>query len=524
MGRLLVVYKRVPRNQIADTLLHLRGLFRKFKPANDRESRAQERREIITRNLLSNISRTKEHPTLHTVFEVADAFALTLDGAHRIFGYDLEALREYDSRLNGARTRIIESYSFDRDLSIDLPLQLGSPEAFVKNAMLRELVLNWQTKIPIRALEDKTWRRAGTFYIQVGTEDSLGGGLPPGAIALVEPVSNEELRQPHPKRIYFLQSANGYRCNRCVVARNKLVLIVSGRDNVPNQFVYPEYIRIVGRIRMFALALPVPEYTSLYSLPRSLRKGSLILPWEHASMDRLFAAKHQRFQRTKSELEGVHEVLQEIFHRKVSDRTERRYRHATPSQPHVDVLMQLAISNIARYSDSVGRRRFLLSDMGRFSLDTLLGARHFDDLGDPVMSARPPMPIDRWTELRKEFIEWPLLLSLRLPQLRLQEDQIVRLGETCAIPDVEPEARPGSLLFLNQVAAVPDPNSEMTKTAWSRPIYVFRRGAEIFCGHLQRDGNRYALLWKNKEEVNSVRFSRNELSGLHMVRGIAVPL
>jgi hypothetical protein len=516
------VYKRVPRNQIADTLLHLRSLFRKLKPASDRESRAQERREIVVRNLLSNLSRMKEHPTLHTVKEIADVFALTLDGAHRIFGYDLEGVREYDSLLNGARTRIIESYPFNRDRLIDLPLELGSPEAFLKNAVLRELVSDWQTKVPIRVLEEEA--REGAFYIQVGTEDSLGGGLPPGAIALVEPISAEESRQPYPNRMYLLQSGNGYRCSRCVVKWNKLLLIGSVNSNAPNQFLYPADIRIVGRIRMFALALPVPEYTSLYSLPKSLRKASLVLPWEHASMDRLFATKHQRFQRTETELAGVHGVLEDIFHSRISGRTERRYRHATPSQPHVDILMQLAISNIARYTDSVGGRRLLLSDRGRFSLDTLLNARHLEDLAEPFLSARVPMPIDRWRDLRKQFVEWPLLLSLRFPQLKLQDDQIVRLGETCTISDVEPEVGPGSLLYLNEVAAVPDSNSEMKKSAWGRPIYVLRRGAEIFCGHLQRDGTRYALLWKNKEGVNFIRFSKNELPGLHMVRGIAVAL
>jgi hypothetical protein len=60
------VYRHVPRGQIADALSHLRELFREVKPKNEQERRAHERREVVTKNLLSNLFRTKEHPTLNT--------------------------------------------------------------------------------------------------------------------------------------------------------------------------------------------------------------------------------------------------------------------------------------------------------------------------------------------------------------------------------------------------------------------------------------------------------------------------
>jgi len=80
--------------------MHLRELFRRSNPSNERERLTHERREIVTKNLLSNLFRTKEHPTLHAVLELADIFSLTIDGAHRLFGYELEEIREYDFRLN----------------------------------------------------------------------------------------------------------------------------------------------------------------------------------------------------------------------------------------------------------------------------------------------------------------------------------------------------------------------------------------------------------------------------------------
>jgi hypothetical protein len=116
------LYSSVPREQIADTLIHLRGLFREISPSNEKNYRARERREILTKNLLSNLFRTKDHPTLNAVLEVADAFSLTLDGAHRLFGYELERIREYDLKLNAGRTQIValrlpfntNGYTFDK--------------------------------------------------------------------------------------------------------------------------------------------------------------------------------------------------------------------------------------------------------------------------------------------------------------------------------------------------------------------------------------------------------------------------
>jgi hypothetical protein len=100
------VYRHVPRDQIADALSHLRELFRGIKPSNEQEYRAHEKREVVTKNLLSNLFRTKEHPTLNSVLEIGDIFSLTLDGAHRLFGYSLQEIREFDRKLNGGRTHI----------------------------------------------------------------------------------------------------------------------------------------------------------------------------------------------------------------------------------------------------------------------------------------------------------------------------------------------------------------------------------------------------------------------------------
>jgi hypothetical protein len=100
------VYRPVHRIEILDTLIHIRDLYRRVTPSDERTFRAHERREAAIKDLLSNLPRTNEHPTLKTLLEIAETCGLTLDGAHRLFGYDLGQILDYDLRLNGGRTHI----------------------------------------------------------------------------------------------------------------------------------------------------------------------------------------------------------------------------------------------------------------------------------------------------------------------------------------------------------------------------------------------------------------------------------
>jgi hypothetical protein len=164
----------------------------------------------------------------------------------------------------------------------------------------------------------------------------------------------------------------------------------------------------------------------------------------------LLAAEYQRFQRSRQDLPQVREILEKIFNRKLSARTERRYRSPTSSQPHVDALIQLTLTNVTRYSDSIRMRRTAPSDHGRFSLEALLDARHLSDVSEPPRRTHVPVPSDRWIALRKEYVEWPTLLSLRFPQLRLWDDQVVRFPQGSAIHGVEPPISPGALMLIDK--------------------------------------------------------------------------
>jgi hypothetical protein len=119
------VYRPVPRTEILDALAHLRELHRQVKPSTDRERYAFERRELLTKNLFSNLRRTGNHPTLSMLLEIADVFSLTIEGAHRLFGYDLDGIREYDLRLNGGRTHIESTHQRLRPGEVHRALCVG---------------------------------------------------------------------------------------------------------------------------------------------------------------------------------------------------------------------------------------------------------------------------------------------------------------------------------------------------------------------------------------------------------------
>lgn len=275
---------------------------------------------------------------------------------------------------------------------------------------------------------------------------------------------------------------------------------------------------------MFALGLPLPDYPLLRSLPASEHSAPLVLPWEHPSMDRLFTTKHRRFRRSRQDLPRIQEAMESIFHTKLSGRTERRYRRPTSSVPHVDALIQLTVTHLTRYTDALRVQRPMPSDRERYSLDTLLNTRHLADLSGTFRKPHIPVPQDRWMALRKEFVEWPMLLSLRFPQLRSLDERVVRLPRGSALQGIDPPISPGSLILLEEIPDAPEIQSDTTKTGWSRRVYALRRGTDLLCGYLDRNDNRYVLLAGAHGGGEAISVHQDELHQLSYISGVAVPV
>jgi hypothetical protein len=519
------MYKAAGSSEIIDRVEHIRALHRQIRVSNDREGVGDGRREQKIKDFISNLRRTNARPTVNMVRELEEACSLTTDGAYRLFGYELDGIREFDLLLNAGRTHIVESYVFERDLMVELPLELAPAEAFRRNAALSTLVLRWQSDFPIRALDGPGWRRPGIFYVHIGTEDSLGSSLPPGAMALVEPVDQEELQQPNPRAIYLLQFRNGYRCSRCVVTRGKLQLLTSDRSYYgPQEYSYPTSARIVGRVAAFTLALPLQEYPLLGSVAQYDGNAGLILPWENTARHRLFATKQKRFVRSPEETQNVKELLQSRLRLTLSDRTRRRYRRETASEPHIAALIQMTVEHYARYSDSLRLDGYALRDVDRFSLEMMLRAQHFADLSPMRAEPKRPTPSEVWEARRKEIGEWSPLFSLKFPKPSVWGDRVIRIAEEVGIKGLEPRVRSGSWMLLEEISAIPDTRSDASKHGWSRPLYALRQGLETIFGHLERDGSSFALLTGSDAPCARVVFHQSELPNLHRVCGVLVPV
>ena len=519
------MYTPVGIDETIDWIEHIRALHRQRQLLGDRSRAAHQRREQKIKDFISNLRRSNMRPMANMVRDIEEACLLTTDGASRLFGYNLDGIREFDSYLNGGRTHILESRIFHRDLMVELPLKLASAESFRRSAMLDSLVLQWQGGFPLRVLDQPIWRRPGTFYVHVGTEDSLGSSLPPGATALVEPVDQGETLRPNPLNIYLLQFANGYSCSRCVVSGGKLQLLTSDRSYLGRQvFSYPLSVRIVGRIALFALPLPAPDFGLQRPISQFSGGANLILPWENSTRHELFATKHRRFIRPSEERRQVEELLRLTLHSKLSDRSRRRYRQQSDSEPHIASLIQMTIEHYARYGDALRLGGYRLRDAGRYSLETMLRATRYEDLRLLRSEPAPPIPAEVWEARRKEIVEWPALLSLKFPRPSAWSHRVLRIGDGDDIRGVEPPIRSGSWLLLEDLPTIPDSRSDAGKRGWSRPLYVLARGLELLFGHLERDGDEFALLrGPNSQSAPSV-FSQRELGDLRRVCGVITPV
>jgi hypothetical protein len=518
------VYRSVNRSEIAARVKHIRDLHRQLKPTNESDAATYVVREQKTKALLSNLQRMGTRPTLQLVYEFGRLNSMTTDGAHRLFGYDLDSMRSFDTRINSARTRILESHVFERDIRIELPLELAPPDAFRTTAPLRDLVLRWQREIPIRALDRPGWRRAGTFYVRIGSEDSLGSILPPRSIAQIEPVEATDSIRPDPRAIYLLQFRNGYRCSRCVVTKGKLHLISAELVYTKSEgFAYPLDVRIVGRVHVFAMALPLPDDGDRQSLTAYGGSADLILPWEQPARSALFATEHKRFVRSASESQAIQSLIEAELGATLSERTKRRYRTDGYSEPHIDALMHMTLEHCGRYTDSLRSGGFSLSGSARFSLDALLNATEYHNLLAARHAAVSPTPEHVWEARRNEVGEWPALLSFVLPKPSMREASVIRVGEELRFDGLLPSVGPGSWLMTEPVPRIPEVETDRLKRGWSKPLYVLQQGIETVFGFLEREGESIRVRSGSRGGTGKA-VSVTELPRLRQISGIVVPV
>lgn len=516
------IYRAVAIDEITSRVEHIRSLHRQHRPATDRDRLVHERREQKIKDFLSNLKRTGVRAMVPTVHELEELCGLVTGSGYRLFGYELDAIREYDRRLNAKRTHIVETHIFERDALVELPLELAEETMLTMDTSLRRIVPRWQKDVPIRRVAGHVWRQPGVFYVHVGTEDSLGSSIPAGALAQVERIERTEELWPRPTTIYLFQFPNGYRFSRCVLSQGKLQLLSSDFSyQKKEEFSYPgDSVRMVGKVLSFALQLPQPEYAASRDLSAYDGTGALLLPWEHKTRGSYLATKFRRFVRTKEELRFVRDTLHLPI--RSSERTKRRYRRETPTEPHVDVLIESTVETIGRFTDALRTGGYDIRDKGRFTLEAMLRAAHYDDLLLEQSEVRQPLPEATWRAIRTEIAELSPLLLMKFPNLSRFEDRLVRVAHGSVSPDLQPYAGPGSWMLLEDVSVIPDAQGDALKQGWMRPLYLLRHGVKTMWGYLDRNGASYVLLPRDGTSGGPVSLGLSEMRELRRIGGMVV--
>jgi hypothetical protein len=505
LARLFALTRRAPREAAARL---------------DRESAG------LSADLLTNLRQFGSTPTPRQLQALKLHLSLTIGGAFKLFGYSLDGMRGVEGRLNGGRTRFVESYPFYRDRPIDLPGVLGHDGAFQSTAFLSDLVVRWQKGIPIRAIRGPHWRKDGFLYAQLGFNDTLAmPKVPPGSHIAIRPIGEQESRNPNPERMYFLQHGNGYICCRCAVRQHKLSIITDDRDYAgPHEFLYPGEVRIVGRLTSFGVRLPLTEPSP--TLPRrSYKPAPLILPWEHSSLRNLISAERQRFGITEAHLARTSEILESRVGANVSARTLRRYEQEKERMPRTSVLIGLALIHSLRFTDVLRMLNLWTDETQYHSLGALMSAQTFDDLPLGYPMAAAPDPVVRWQALLDEWGEWPTLLSMAMPNLGKWGHRILRINQSAWFKGLDPLIAPHSVVVLDELKVTPPSHTENHRHNWDRPIFALRHEGKTFCGYLEAHGTNLVLLpHPSASGTPRMVFRRRQVEILGQIVAVASPL
>lgn len=518
------MYQPVSPREVVDDVEHIYGLCQNPADFADESSGAQYARMLFLRRLINNLKHERSGLSPRILAELSRHVPLSIGGSFRLVGYQLDAMREADFLLNGHRTRIIESYPFHLDREIDLPRVLSERDVLERNAFISEVVLEWQKGLPIRVTHKPGWHLRGTFYVQLGTEDSLAlSGVPPGAILTVVPISADEQVQPNPKAVYCLQFGNGYRCCSCIVSHGRLTLLPkSGNYQGSYEFLYPQEVRIVGRVQGFAVSLP-PLLKDVVEMRQSHATAPLILPWEQPSLDALLRTERLRFGLTEQALETANEILGSLVGVNLSPRTLRRYAHEIKTVPHTATLLGLTMFHSARISDVLKTLHFWQDESRHYSLKTLLRTKALKDLSGNIRTAITPEPYDRWEMLLGEWGEWPTLLSMAIPNMEKYRHRLLRIQQNELFDGLDPMIRPGAVALLEEGDEIPDTRWDREQQDWYRPVYAIRHAQGILCGHLDNDGQHLALIPHPRSSARRISFLHRQVQMMGRFLGVASP-
>jgi transcriptional regulator with XRE-family HTH domain len=512
----------------ADILARLMRLFR--LSGTDMAERSAKMGPVfaLNRNFISNLRATGAIPSLHHLYAISEVLQLRLGSVFAIFGIDLDLLLRQEAALNQNRTRLIETCPFGRNGTVSVPAVLAPEVALKRNAFLHQLVSRWQ-EVPLLTIRDAAWQDHRYRYGKLGIHDTNAApDIPSGAFFQIRMLEPGEIHHLAPCAYHFVQHPWGYTVCRCVYEDGFLLLHSNNPSFLgPHRLRYGKQALILGRVTGFAASLPTCRYQRDAPLIKKQPTPPGIAPWEHPSIQSLFATERQRLGMTREEIDSAGDKLAHALGITITGKYARNIE-LSERFPHTPTALGLAIIYSIRLVDLFRSCGIALTNPGKFDLAHLLAAHRPEDLPEWPVSAPPPEPLQLWSGLGEQWHEWPLLLSRLHPDPHSSRDEILRLYQDDYFSGLDPLIRPGSLLAIDNSVARNAPaitSHDAHETDWARRLYVLRahdREPRYYCGYLEASRNAILLRSHPRASTAPVNpFPRSAVTVLGAVTGIA---
>ena len=519
----------IPRERPADMLAQLMRFWGRSGTDMARISAQMGPRFALSPNLISNLRRSAGIPNLFHIYSLSESLHLRLGSVFEIFGIDLDRFLRLQNELHQHRTRLIETCPFGSNRMVYVPSLLGPKVASKTTAPLWELVLGWRL-VHSLTLRDATWRDRRYRYGKLGTLDTNAApGIPPGASVQMRILEPEEIHHLDENAFYFVQYPSGYTVSHCAYQDGWLYLQSRNPSfNGRNRLQYGKEVLILGRITAFAASLPTVGYRRCPVLPEPKQVPPAIAPWDHHSLQSLFATERQRLGIKSKETESVNRRLEEALGIRVSPQYSRKFERSEHVAQTSKALTQTAAYAI-RLCDMFHSCGISLTNPNKYDLEHLLSVNSPADLPEWPVSAPAPQPPELWQDLKKRWHEWPPLLSRLRANPGSTPYEIVRLYQGDDFSGLDPLIRPGSVIAIDAADThIPslfhDPHAH--ERDWARHLYVLRlhghHKSPLICGYVHATSKEFHLTSHPDAHTTPIQpFPRSAVTVMGRVAGIA---
>jgi hypothetical protein len=446
----------------------------------------------LGRSFFSNTRRVAALPAKRGLSQLGDFFSLTADGTYRIYDVVLDDLAVAERLLNVSRTRIVETYVFDRDAPLPFPKSLNPRASPEHSAFLKDIVEEWQPTTA-RSFESVCRCPKHSFYLQLGQDDdSASPAVPRGAVIQVAPVDAQEALRPRQHSYYVIQHGHGYLCSRCSVEAPFLILRPQGSFYAGHSRLrLATQAQIMGKSIACIALLPSPRRGNSSSSD-SGPPAPIMVPGQHLTIREKFVAARLRYAMPNREIDEAVERMRPILGYGVTGKHVKLLEEGR-SEPHTSTCLVLTPIYSLRYQDVLRVGNVVLNDVGRWSLDTKLHAKDWSGPFTNFIPAVRPSPSPLWSAFFGGWHDLPTLLHQMRTRLAGRTYEFFYLNQSQRYRGLDPLLPSGSILAIEPIR---HPLRELRHNhgeGWERPIYLLRVRDDWVCSYID-DGDTLTLI------------------------------